>query len=188
MWMTVLLVIGVLALWIAQQKGWIKAGSSTGNTTTPRETRGTEGTPARSGSAGSSRSASEQAEEDGSSSTARERASKPAVASDKIDDLFRDKKDKVWVEGDGEVKRLLSDDDDPPRHQRFLLELSDKHEVMVVHNIDDAPRADVKKGDRIRFRGEYIWTDQGGKVHFTHKPKYGSFNGGWIEVGGRKYE
>jgi hypothetical protein len=120
--------------------------------------------------------------------SARERAERPPVSGDQLDELYKQEKNLVWVEGTGKVIRVLSDDTDGSKHQRFTMANSDGHEVMVAHNIDLSPRAPVKEGDTIAYRGEYIWTDRGGKVHFTHKPQYGNFNGGWIEVGGKRYE
>lgn len=120
--------------------------------------------------------------------TARERAERTPVGGDQLDELFKQEKTLIWVEGTGKVVRILADDTDGDKHQKFLMKNSDGHEVMVAHNIDLSPRAQVKEGDTISYRGEYIWTDRGGKVHFTHKPKYGGFRGGWIEVGGKRYE
>ncbi len=120
--------------------------------------------------------------------TARERAERTPVSGDQLDELYKQEKNLVWVEGTGKVIKVLADDTDGAKHQRFTMANSDGHEVMVAHNIDLSPRAPVKEGDTISYRGEYIWTDRGGKVHFTHKPQYGNFRGGWIEVGGKRYE
>jgi hypothetical protein len=35
-----------------------------------------------------------------------------------------------------------------------------------------------KRGDRVAFRGEYVWNAQGGVVHWTHRDPKGG--GGWI--------
>jgi hypothetical protein len=120
--------------------------------------------------------------------TARERAERPPVAGDQIDELFKQEKTLIWVEGTGKVTKLLADDTEGAKHQKFLMKTADGHEVMVAHNIDLSPRVPAKEGDSVKFRGEYIWTERGGKVHFTHKPQYGGFKGGWIELGGKKYE
>ena len=83
----------------------------------------------------------------------------------------------VWVDGGGTVTRLLRDDTKRPRHQRFVVRVGNGPQaftVMIAHNIDRAPRVPFKKGDDVTFRGEYVWNDQGGVVHWTHDPK------GWI--------
>ena len=38
---------------------------------------------------------------------------------------FETQREAVWVEGEGRVKRLLPDDDEGSRHQRFILALGD---------------------------------------------------------------
>ena len=95
----------------------------------------------------------------------------------------------VWVESQGEVTRLLPDDTEGSRHQRFILRLSSGHTVLVSHNIDLAPRVDaLGEGDRVAFRGEYEWNDRGGVVHWTHHDPQGRTAGGWLEHAGRRYE
>ncbi|MEN1726942.1 MAG: DUF3465 domain-containing protein [Pseudomonadota bacterium] len=95
----------------------------------------------------------------------------------------------VWVEGEGRVLRLLSDDNEGSRHQRFVLEVGPDHTVLVAHNIDLAPRIDaLRSGDEVRFVGEYVWNDQGGIIHWTHHDPDGRHSGGWIEHEGRRYE
>ncbi len=189
-WMTVLLVVGAILIWYAQQKGWIKKNAIAPNAgpvaTIPEPSRqAPKAVPAAPSTAPAT---DDDSSENDTSLTAAERANKPAVDTGSIDDLFKKNRDMVWVEGALTVVKLLRDDDDPPRHQRFIAETPDGHEVMVAHNIDLSDRVPAKEGDAIEVRGEYVWTDQGGKVHFTHKPQYGKFQGGWIDHRGTRYE
>jgi hypothetical protein len=89
----------------------------------------------------------------------------------------------------GSVSRVLSDDNDGSRHQRFILSLSSGQTLLVAHNIDLAPRiAGLREGDRVRFYGEYEWNDQGGVIHWTHADPAGRHLAGWLEHEGRKYQ
>jgi len=94
----------------------------------------------------------------------------------------------VWVEGEGRVVRLLPDDNDGSRHQRFILEVAPGHTVLVAHNIDLAPRIDaLRRDDVVRFVGEYVWNDRGGIIHWTHHDPDGRHGGGWLAHSGRTY-
>lgn len=93
----------------------------------------------------------------------------------------------VWVEGSGEVVRVLSDDLEGSRHQRLIVEVADGHTVLVSHNIDLAPKVPVHEGQRIGFRGEYEWNERGGVVHWTHHDPRGRRQGGYIDSGGKRY-
>lgn len=192
LWMTALLVVGAILIWYAQQKGWIKknaGGPSAGPVATiPEPSRPTHRTAPATPTTTPTPVTDDDSGENDTSLTAAERANKPAVGTDSIDDLFKKNRDMVWVEGTLTVTKLLRDDDDPPRHQRFIAETPDGHEVMVAHNIDLSDRVPAKEGDAVEVRGEYVWSDQGGKVHFTHKPQYGKFQGGWIDHRGTRYE
>ena len=86
------------------------------------------------------------------------------------------------VEGVGTVDRLLRDDLDGSRHQRFILSLSSGHTLLVSHNIDLASRiADLEEGDVVMFRGQYEWNDRGGILHWTHHDPDGRRQGGWLQ-------
>ena len=85
-----------------------------------------------------------------------------------------------WIEETGFVRRLLSDDDDGSRHQRFIVELRDRQTLLIAHNIDLAPRVPLGMGDRVRFRGLYEWNDLGGLVHWTHHDPLGDEDGGYV--------
>ncbi len=102
---------------------------------------------------------------------------------------FRNRAEDLDVTGSGKVTRVLADDNDGSRHQRFILELSDGHTVLIAHNIDLAPRLDdLRRGDRVAFKGVYEWNDRGGVVHWTHHDPQGRRAGGWLEHDGRRYE
>lgn len=88
--------------------------------------------------------------------------------------------DGSWTEGTGIVIRLLSDDNEGSRHQRFILDMRNGQTLLVAHNIDIAPRVPLSLGDRVRYRGMYEWNDLGGLVHWTHHDPHGVEEGGYL--------
>jgi hypothetical protein len=93
------------------------------------------------------------------------------------------------VTGTGTVERVLSDDNDGSRHQRFILELGSERTLLVAHNIDLAPRIpSLSKGDTVAFYGEYETNQQGGVIHWTHLDPQGRHAAGWLEHEGRRYQ
>ncbi|MGC4027326.1 MAG: DUF3465 domain-containing protein [Steroidobacteraceae bacterium] len=94
-----------------------------------------------------------------------------------------------WMYLQGKVERILADDNDGSRHQRFILKTSEGHTVLVAHNIDVAPRLDgLRTGETLGVRGEYQWNELGGVMHWTHHDPHGQRQGGYIERMGRRYE
>lgn len=93
----------------------------------------------------------------------------------------------TWIEASGIVRRLLPDDNDGARHQRFVLDLRNGQTVLMAHNIDLADRIPLGLGDRVRFRGVYEWNDLGGLVHWTHHDPLGIEEGGWVRYRRREY-
>ena len=95
----------------------------------------------------------------------------------------------IQVEGQGVVRRLLSDDNNGPRHQRFILELASGQTLLISHNIDLAPRVvGLRKDDAVSFNGEYEWNAQGGVIHWTHHDPRKRHPAGWIKHNGRVYQ
>lgn len=93
------------------------------------------------------------------------------------------------VAGSGTVTRILPDDNDGSRHQRFVIELDSGQTLMIAHNIDLAPRIeDLEVGDRVAFFGEYEWNSRGGVIHWTHYDPQGRHVAGWLEKDGRRYQ
>ena len=72
------------------------------------------------------------------------------------------------------MAKLLADDRQGSRHQRFLLRVDGGPTILVAHNIDLAPRVtSLHEGDAIAFSGEYEWNARGGVVHWTHRDPSG---------------
>jgi hypothetical protein len=95
----------------------------------------------------------------------------------------------IQVEGQGTVSRILPDDMNGSRHQRFILRLASGQTLLLAHNIDLAPRLDnLNEGDRISFYGEYEWNSKGGVVHWTHHDPAGKHGAGWIKHHGNTYQ
>ncbi|MEM8613330.1 MAG: DUF3465 domain-containing protein [Cyanobacteria bacterium P01_H01_bin.105] len=104
-------------------------------------------------------------------------------------EAYRNGVSDLIVEGAGRVERLLSDDLEGSRHQRFILRLESGQTLLVSHNIDVAPRINaLREGDIVRFRGEYEWNQQGGILHWTHDDPKDWHADGWLEHNGVRYE
>lgn len=108
---------------------------------------------------------------------------------DELGRAFAAKARNVQVTGEGTVIRILADDLDGSRHQRFIVRVASGQTVLIAHNIDLAPRvSDLKEGDSVSFYGEYIWNEKGGTVHWTHHDPQGKHVAGWIKYKGRTYQ
>ena len=94
----------------------------------------------------------------------------------------------LQVHGTGVVLRILRDDNEGSRHQRFILQLAEGRTLLIVHNIDVAPRVPVEEGDEVSFNGEYEWNEQGGVLHWTHRADRRDHVDGWLEHNGRRYD
>jgi hypothetical protein len=102
---------------------------------------------------------------------------------------FENRRSDVQVQGSGRVSKVLADDKEGSRHQRFIVQLASGQTVLVAHNIDLAARvASLKVGDPVEFNGEYEWNERGGVIHWTHRDPQGSHEAGWIKHGGRTYQ
>ncbi len=108
---------------------------------------------------------------------------------DRIAAAFQDRESDLQVRDVGVVERVLTDDNDGSRHQRFILRLSTGQTVLVAHNIDLAPRlAGIARGDTVAFNGEYEWGAEGGVIHWTHHDPAGRHQGGWLEWRGKRVQ
>lgn len=112
-----------------------------------------------------------------------------AVADDAIARALRDQASGVQVTGEGVVVKMLADDNDGSRHQRFILRLESGQTLLVAHNIDLAPRImSLGPGETVAFNGEYEWHPKGGLIHWTHRDPNGQHLAGWLKHDGETYQ
>jgi hypothetical protein len=112
-----------------------------------------------------------------------------SVSDDAIARAFDQHKDLIQVEGQGVVRRLLSDDNSGSRHQRFVVALSSGQTLLISHNIDLASRVvGLQEGDVVSFCGEYAWNPEGGVIHWTHRDPRNRHAPGWIKHNGSVYQ
>lgn len=111
------------------------------------------------------------------------------TSDDALLSAYRTRRSDVQVTGEGIVKKLLPDDRDGSRHQRFIIETDSGQTVLIAHNIDLAPRIDaLRAGDRVEYAGEYEWNAKGGVIHWTHHDPQGRHTPGWLRHRGKTYE
>jgi hypothetical protein len=112
-----------------------------------------------------------------------------AVQAVTVEQAFASQKSDVQVNSIGTVTRVLRDDNDGSRHQKFILKLVSGQTILIAHNIDLAPRIDgIAKGDTVQFYGEYEWSSKGGMVHWTHHDPKNRHVPGWLKHKGRVYQ
>jgi len=112
----------------------------------------------------------------------------PYTTQSDIEALYAKRGSDTIVETTGKVVKLLADDLEGSRHQKFILELPSVHTLLISHNIDLAPRINaLKRNDTVNIKGEYEWTKRGGVIHWTHHDPAGRHEDGWIEHKGKRY-
>ncbi len=96
---------------------------------------------------------------------------------------------KVEVTTSAQVWRLLPNDENSRgfRHQRFLIRLGNGTTVLVANDVTVGQMVPVKAGDIVEIKGEYIWTERGGVLHWTHHTD-DRHVGGWIRLGNQIYQ
>jgi len=102
---------------------------------------------------------------------------------------FEQQTSNVQVEGQGVVRRVLSDDNDGSRHQRFIVALSSGQTLLIAHNLDLSSRVlGLREGDIVSFSGQYDWNAEGGVIHWTHRDPRKGHPPGWIRHNGVVYQ
>ena len=105
-----------------------------------------------------------------------------------IRSLYDAQRSGVMVLTVGNVTRILKDDNDGSRHQRFLIKTAEGLTLLVAHNIDLAPRVPLAENDEVSIYGQYEWNNKGGVLHWTHHDPNKSHAEGWVQHQGKKYD
>lgn len=110
-------------------------------------------------------------------------------AASMVERAYAEKKSNVQVQGVGQVVKVLKDDNDGIRHQKFLLKLASNSTVLLAHNVDLGSRLDgLKEGDVVEFYGEFEWNNKGGIIHWTHHDPRKKHIDGWLKYNGKIYQ
>jgi len=106
-----------------------------------------------------------------------------------LENAFANHTSNRQLAGQGTVVKMLPDDTDGSRHQRFIIRLNSGQTLLMSHNIDLAQRIDaLREGDTVAFFGEYEWNPKGGVIHWTHHDPQGRHPAGWIKHDGQTYQ
>ncbi|ENI1142946.1 DUF3465 domain-containing protein, partial [Vibrio cholerae] len=57
-----------------------------------------------------------------------------------LQQAYQSQQSDLQVQGFGQLVKVLPDDNDGSRHQKFILKLNSGQTLLVAHNIDLAPR------------------------------------------------
>ncbi len=105
-----------------------------------------------------------------------------------IKSLYESRSSGSMVYTVGHVTRILADDNEGSRHQRFILNTPQQVSVLVAHNIDLAQRVPLRERDQVSIYGQYEWSEKGGVIHWTHHDPRKIHPEGWILHNNVKYE
>jgi hypothetical protein len=102
---------------------------------------------------------------------------------------YKQQQSDVQLTVEAQIIKLLPDDLDGNRHQKFIIETQSGQTILVAHNIDLAPKiVDLKVGDTVRIYGEYEWNNKGGILHWTHHDPAKQHPDGWVEHQNKRYQ
>jgi hypothetical protein len=102
---------------------------------------------------------------------------------------YKNRQSDLQVQGQGVVTKILPDDLEGSRHQRFILKLSTGQTLLIAHNIELASRVTgLRTGDTVEFYGEYEWNAKGGVIHWTHHDPKKHHLDGWLKHNGIIYQ
>lgn len=105
-----------------------------------------------------------------------------------VQDAYRYHQTGMMAEVTGTVARVLMDDKDDPRHQKFIIRMTNGQSLLILHDQVSGDQVPVKVDDTVLVRGEYQWTETGGMLRFTQRDYSPRRMHGWIEHQGRRYD
>ncbi len=108
-------------------------------------------------------------------------------------EAWRDGRSRIEVTATGSVARILGTRVGPSgSHEGFLLHLSGSAghglTVRIEDNVDLTGPIPLRQGEPVEVRGEYIYDERGGLIHYTHLDPRGRHDAGYVRALGRVYQ
>jgi hypothetical protein len=112
-----------------------------------------------------------------------------STANTDLANAFINQQSNIQIQGTGTVIKILDDDIQGSKHQRFIVDVGNNQTLLIAHNIDLAPRIPrLKSGDTVEFYGEYEWNKKGGVLHWTHHDPGKRHTDGWLKHMEKTYQ
>lgn len=93
-----------------------------------------------------------------------------------------------YAEGSNmQVVKLLPDDTVGLKHQKWIVRLSSGQLMQAVYNLDLCERVPLKVGDVVSMGGQFVWTNQGGLLHWLHFDPRKLRKDGYVGLNGKLY-
>lgn len=103
-----------------------------------------------------------------------------------FEQAFEDRSQKVILSVSGRVIKTL-EEPSGSKYQKFLVDI-DGRTVLVAHNLEMGRMIPVEPNYEIVIKGEYIWTEKGGVIHWTHRDPRKEHPDGFIYYNKRLYK
>ncbi len=85
------------------------------------------------------------------------------------------------------VTRILPEDTRGNPHQLWMARLSSGSQVKIIYNLDMGERVPLKVGDVFSVGGQFLWTNKGGLIHWTHEDPRKNRPDGYVILDGQVY-
>lgn len=92
------------------------------------------------------------------------------------------------TEVSGTVVRVLSADRNRPQVQEFVIRLENGQSLLVVHDQRASGGVPVSVDDTVTVRGQYKWSETGGRVQNTQHDPSLERRHGFVEHKGKRYQ
>ncbi|MGZ3769475.1 MAG: DUF3465 domain-containing protein [Bdellovibrio sp.] len=89
--------------------------------------------------------------------------------------------------GNLQVIRILREDDQGLPHEKWIARTSNGQTIMIVYNLDMGNPVPIQVGDRFSVGGQFIWTDRGALIHWTHEDPRRTHPNGYVYLNGTVY-
>jgi hypothetical protein len=105
-----------------------------------------------------------------------------------IEQAFHEQRSDFMIEVSGTVVRVLTSNQNRPQTQEFVIRLENGQSLLVVHDKRASGGVPVSVDDRVTVRGEYKWSETGGRVQNTQHDPSVKRRHGFVEHKGKRYQ